>query len=289
MKLRTLVFAMLTVFSGAAIAADPPPQTVPTTPDAWAQSMWDFTRNPNALKDPKQFVPFATAATEPGFYTALGMQMLDPSMWGYMVNSMMNPATFSAWMPLMTDPNVYMKWLTASMDPKFYTALLTQFSDPGKLMRWLMSPVDPKVMSLMLQSINPAMYLKWMMSPLDPQWLRAGVNTMNPGMYLGWLGAGLNPGSYGDLWKGFLTYPASGVTIPAGTAPGTGAYPTPYGAAINPLDPNAWARMFAVPGLTPTAPTAGSAQPYPYNPFDPNVWAQMWQVPAQQMAAPVKK
>ena len=97
MKLRTLTMALALAFSGAALAADAPAPAMPQTPDAWAQMMWDFTRNPNPLKDPKQFVPFATAATEPGFYTALAMQSLDPSMWGYMANSMMNPASFSAY------------------------------------------------------------------------------------------------------------------------------------------------------------------------------------------------
>ncbi|KAF0102556.1 MAG: hypothetical protein FD187_2067 [bacterium] len=281
MKLKILVFATAVAFSGMAVAADPTTPAVPQTPEAWAQSVWDFTRNPNPLKDPKQFVPFATAATEPGFYAALGTQMMDPSMWAYMANSIMNPAAYSAWMPLMTDPNVYMKWLTASMDPNFYTALLAQFSDPGKLMRWLMSPVDPRTMAMFMQTINPAMYLKWMMAPLDPQWLRAGINTMNPGMYLGWLGAGLNPTSYGDLWKGLLTYPVPGAPAPT--------YTSPYGTTFNIFDPNAWTQMFAVPGVTPTlTPPAGgaTAQPYVFNPFDPNVWAKMWQVPGQPAAAP---
>lgn len=246
MNVKYLTLAIVVAFSGTAFAADAPPADMPKTPDAWAQSMWDFTRNPNALKDPKQFVPFVTAATEPGFYTALGMQMLDPSMWGYMANSMMNPAAYGAWVPLMTDPNVYMKWLAATMDPNFYTALLTQFSDPGKLMRWLMAPLDPRFMNLMLQSLNPAMYLKWMMAPLDPQWMRAGINTMNPGMYLGWMGSALNPGSYGDLWKGFLTYPVPTTPMPTATT-------TPYG-VINPFDPNAWSQFWQVPGQQPAAP-----------------------------------
>jgi len=110
-------------------------------------------------------------------------------------------------------------------------------------MRWMMAPVDPRTMALLMQTINPAMYLKWMMAPLDPQWLRAGVNTMNPALYLGWLGAGLNPTSYGDLWKGFLTYP-----VPGTPAPTT----SPYGTTFNIFDPNAWTQMFTVPGMTPT-------------------------------------
>ena len=252
MKPKTLVLALAATFASGVLAAEPPAQAVPQSPEKWAQSLWDFTRNPNALKDPKQFVPFATAATEPAFYTALGMQMLDPSWWGFMANSMMNPATYSAWMPLMTDPNVYMKWLGASLDPNFYTALLTQFSDPGKLMRWIMAPLDPRFMNLMLQTLNPAMYIKWMASPLDPQWLRAGVSTMNPGTYLGWMGAGLNPGSYGDLWKGFMTYPVGGLPAPVSAASGT---PSPYGVPLfNPLDPNAWSQLLQFPLPQPVQP-----------------------------------
>jgi hypothetical protein len=250
MNMKSLSIVVALAFSSGAWAANGVTPSVPMTPDAWAQSLWDFSKNPNALKDPKQFVPFATAATEPGFYTALGTQMLDPTMWGYMVNSMLNPGTYSAWMPLMTDPNIYMKWLGASLDPNFYTALLTQFSDPGKLMRWAMAPLDPKFMNLMLQPVNPATYMKWMMAPLDPQWLRAGVSTMNPSVYLGWLGAMLNPGSYGDLWKGFLSYQAPGMSSPVAS------------------------------GLQLPVPIPG--QPAYFNPFDPNAWTQLGQVPAKK-------
>jgi hypothetical protein len=30
------------------------------------------------------------------------------------------------------------------------------------------------------------------------------ITPINPNAYMGWLGASLNPGSYGELWKGFL-------------------------------------------------------------------------------------
>jgi hypothetical protein len=144
-------------------------------------------------------------------------------------------------------------------------------------MRWAMAPVDPRFLGLMMQSINPAMYMKWMMAPLDPQWMRAGINTMNPAMYLGWMGSALNPSSYGDLWKGFLTYP-----VPTGAAPAPAT--TPYG-TFNVFDPNAWTQMWQVPGAVPAAPpAAGTAQPYLFNPFDPNAWSQMWQVPGQPPA-----
>lgn len=258
MKLNQLSFSLALALATPAIAADAPAATpaVPQTPEAWAAQMWDFTRSPEVLKDPKQFVPFVSSALEPSFYTGLGMQMLDPSMWAYSLNSLMNPATYSAWMPLLTDPNIYMKWLAAGFDPNFYTALLTQFTDPGKMMRWLMAPVDPKVWGLMMQGLNPGMYLKWLMSPLDPRWLQAGVNTINPNVYLGWLGAMMNPGSYGDLWKGFLA-PVT-PTVPGAPAP-TGTT-TPW--------------TLPAYGLPPGT---GSPPPAIFNPFDPNAWTQFWQ------------
>lgn len=242
-KALSLAFVLLWGASGAGFTADAPPAETPKSPEAMAATMWDFTRNPEYLKDPKKFVPWVNAALEPSFYTGLGMQSLDPGMWALMVNSMMNPGAYSAWMPLMTDPNIYMKWLAATMDPNFYTALLTQLSDPGKLMRWAMAPADPKALNLMLQPVNPNMYVKWLTSPLDPRWLQAMITPMNPNAYMGWLGASMNPGSYGELWKGFLN-PAA--TAPAVVAnPWSGAATTGYGTPLfNPLDPNAWSKLW---------------------------------------------
>jgi hypothetical protein len=247
MKAKALTLALMLAFAVSAdvLAQDAKPVDAARTPEAMAATMWDFTRNPEYLKDPKKFVPWLNAALEPGFYTGLGMQMLDPAMWGVMANSMMSPAAYSAWMPLMTDPNVYMKWLTASMDPNFYNAVFGLFSDTGKITRWAMSPADPKTLGLALQSLNPAMYMKWMLAPLDPRWLQAMITPVNPSAYLGWMGATLNPGSYGDLWKGVLT--------PTPTPPAPGVAPattySPNGTSLaNPFDPNVWAKLWQVPG-----------------------------------------
>lgn len=87
MHVKTLTIALVLTFCPPLLAADAAP-AMPQSVEAWAQSMWDFTRNPNPLKDPRQFVPFATAATEPAFYAALGLQALDPAMWATMLNSM---------------------------------------------------------------------------------------------------------------------------------------------------------------------------------------------------------
>jgi len=255
---------------------------IPAGAENWAKMMWDFTRNPDVMKDPKVFLPWMSAATEPAFYTALGMQMLDPTYWGFMANSMMDPRAYSAWMPLMSDPNVYMKWMAASADPNFYTAVLTQFSDPGKMMRWLMAPVDPKVWGLVMQSINPAVYLKWMMAPLDQQWLKAMITPMTPNVYIGWLGAMMNPASYGEAWKAFLTTPTQPIApliYPAPTA-------TPTGTMFNPFDPNSWTQAFTLPGTTSTPTVAPATTPYGFNPFDPNTWAQILQVPYGTPTAP---
>ena len=251
MKIKTLFVAISFAISAPVIAADVQPVEMPKTPEAMAATMWDFTKNPEYLKDPKKFVAWMNAAMEPSFYTAgLGMQSLDPGMWATMANSMMHPSAYSAWMPLMTDPNIYMKWLAATMDPNFYNAVLGQFTDTAKMMRWAMAPADPKTMNLMLQSLNPNVYLKWMMAPLDPRWLQAMITPINPNAYLGWLGTTMNPGSYGDLWKGFLTptIPApSYTTNPAGAV----GYGTP---TFNPLDPNAWSKLWQVPLQPAPAP-----------------------------------
>jgi len=259
MKIKKVSLAVLLSFAVSApvIAADAqPPAAAPQTPEAIAATMWDFTRNPEYLKDPKKFVAWMNAALEPSFYTGLGMQSLDPAMWTMMANSMMHPGAYSAWMPLMTDPNIYMKWLAATMDPNFYNAVLGQFSDPAKLMRWAAAPVDPKVLNLMMQPLNPNVYMKWLMSPLDPRALQAMTTPLNPATYMGWLGATANPASYGDLWKGFLN-----ATIPAPSA-GYPSLTTGYGTTgFNPFDPNALSQMFAIPGFPVPGQAAPTAQP----------------------------
>jgi hypothetical protein len=272
MKLKVLSLAALLSFglSVPVIAADTQTSEMPKTPEAIAATMWDFTRNTEYLKDPKKFVAWMNAALEPSFYTSLIMQSLDPGMWATMANSMMHPGAYSAWTPLITDPNLYMKWLTATTDPNFYNAVLGQFNDPGKLMRWATAPADPKTVNLLLQPLNPNVYVKWLTAPLDPRTLQAMITPVNPNAYMGWLGATLNPASYGDLWKGFLNPP---LPSPTAYAPGTLGYGT-----------------FAIPGLPVLSQPANGTQPYSYNPLDPNAWAKLWQVPGQAAPAgqPVK-
>lgn len=252
MKVKSLIAALLVAAAPAAFA-DAGKQT-PQTPEAWLARMTDMTQNMSAYKDPKVFVPWLNAVTEPGFYTAMGNNMMDPANWLTMMNSMTQPGAYTN-VAAFADPNVYMKWLAAGMDPNFYTAVLTQLSDPGKLMRWAMSPLDPKVMSMVMNSLNPNMYVKWAMSPLDPRSLQLMMAPANPNLYMSWLGASLNPNSYGSMWSGFMnpatfTAPVANWTAPlAGAA---GAAPT-----FNFFDPNAWTQMMQIPGYA--APAAAPA------------------------------
>jgi hypothetical protein len=43
--------------------------------------MTDMTQNMSAYKDPKVFVPWLNAVTEPSFYTTMGNNMMDPGNW----------------------------------------------------------------------------------------------------------------------------------------------------------------------------------------------------------------
>jgi hypothetical protein len=97
---------------------------------------------------------------------------------------------------------------------------------------------------------------------------------------MGWMGASMNPGSYGDMWKGFMnpatyTAPAANWTIPGFTAPAAGSA-APAG-TFNFFDPNAWTQMMQVPGLTAPAAQGGYAFPFP-----------MPTAPVAPAAAPVK-
>jgi hypothetical protein len=228
--------------------------------------MTDMTQNMSAYKDPKVFVPWLNAVTEPGFYTTMGLQMMEPGNWLKFMNSMTNPAAYGN-VAAFADPGIYTKWLAASLDPNFYTAMLTQLSDPGKLMRWAMSPMDPKVLQMVMNSVNPNMYMKWMMSPLDPQAMQMMTAPVNPNLYMGWLGATVNPKSYGPTWGSWLANPA---------------------AAVPSMDMSALTNMFAAPLNYAQPVMAAPAAAIPagvFNPFDPNAWTKMMAVPAAPAAA----
>jgi hypothetical protein len=268
MKVKSLVAALLVVaapvaFANGAAAQTAPAKPVPQTAEEWLKRMTDMTQNLSAYKDPKVFVPWLNAVTEPGFYTQMGMNMMEPGEWLRMMNSMVQPGAYSNVMQLFADPDVYMKWLAASMDPNFYTAVLTTLTDPGKLMRWVMSPVDAKTLQMMLKPLDPNVYVRWAMSPLDPRAMQLMMAPLNPNLYMGWLGASMNPASYGQAWGNWMGYAAQpGAAVPAAAAAPAA---TGYGAAptiANPFDPNVWAQMFTIPGVT--APAAPGAYTFPF-------------------------
>ncbi|HNQ03252.1 MAG TPA: hypothetical protein PKH69_01435 [Thiobacillaceae bacterium] len=262
MKVKVLVASLLVAAAPVAFANDAAPaQPVPQTPEAWLQRMTDFTKNMSAYKDPKVFVPWLNAVTEPGFYTTMGTHMMDPANWLNMMVSMTHPGAYTN-MAQWADPNIYMKWLAASLDPNFYTAVLTQLTDPGKLMRWAMSPLDPKLWNMALNTLNPNMYLKWMMSPLDPRVLQLMTAPINPNLYMGWLGASMNPASYGDMWAGFMNPANYSVptfnlpTVPVGTAATPWTVPALPAGTFNPFDPNSWTKLFPAPAAPAAAPAS---------------------------------
>jgi len=83
----------------------------------------------------------------------------------------------------------------------------------------------------------------------------------------------MNPGSYGDMWKGFMnpaTFSVPNFAMPAMPATPAGAAPS-----MNFFDPNAWTQMFQIPGVTAPAAQGGYAFPFP--------------VPAAPAAAPAAK
>lgn len=236
MKLRAPFFAMALAVS-AAQAADPvpaiaypwlmqpavaePAANLPKTSEEWLTRMTDFTRNSSAYKDPRVFVPWSHAVTEPGFYLAAVKGGMEPGGWLNMMNSMANPDAVKNYMSF-ADPNVYMRWMQAGVDPAFYTAMLTQFSDPGKMMRWAMMPMDPRVWDIMLAAANPNTYIRWPMAGMDTRTWNFMGNVMNPALYTGMAGAMMNPsgsGATANSWLGWRPTNVAGASNPWGADP----------------------------------------------------------------------
>lgn len=193
----------------------------PRTPEEWLTRMTDFTRNASAFKDPRAFVPWTQAITEPGFYIAGAKGAMEPGGWLNMMNSMANPAAVQNYMGF-ADPNMYMRWMQAGMDPAFYTAMLTQFSDPGKMMRWAMMPMDPRMWDMMFATMNPNTYMRWGMAAMDPRTWNFMGNVMNPALYTGMAGAMMNPAGTGatvNSWLGWRPANVVGASSPWGADP----------------------------------------------------------------------
>ncbi|TCJ13450.1 OmpA family protein [Parasulfuritortus cantonensis] len=193
----------------------------PRTPEEWLTRMTDFTQNGSAFKDPRVFVPWSQAVTEPGFYIAGAKGAMEPGGWLNMMNSMATPAAVQNYMAF-ADPNMYMRWMQAGMDPAFYTAMLTQFSDPGKMMRWAMMPMDPRVWDMMFSTMNPNTYMRWGMAAMDPRTWNFMGTVMNPALYTGMAGAMMNPAGTGatpNSWFGWRPATVAGASSPWGADP----------------------------------------------------------------------
>ena len=263
MKLRLLTVAVALAGTAAVQAADAPAQPVPQTPEAWLQRMTDFTQNASAYRDPKVFVPWVNAVSEPGFMVS-GMQgAMDPAGWLNMMNSMAHPNAARNWM-WMADPNVYMRWGQAGMDPAFYTSMLATMTDPGKMMRWVMMPMDPKMWNLMMQTMNPNMYMKWGMAAMDPRAWQFMGNVMNPALYTGYMGAMMDPNNTMGSWFNWkpTNAPTSASNPWGSTTAGTSGF--------NFFDPMAMMGMmggmvpgFSMPGAAPAAVAAPPAAAMP--------------------------
>lgn len=247
MSPRKLTLALV-LGSSLAQAADAPAYATPQTPDAWLERMTDFTKNASAYKDPKVFMPWLNAVTEPSFYVAAGQGMMDPQGWIKMMNSSMQPGVVTNY-GAFADPTLYLKWLNWGVDPNTYVQLMNMFADPGKMMRWAMVPLDPKLWKLMMTPLDPNLYLKWMMAPLSPQAMQTATMPLNPNVYMGWMANMINPSTY---------YPAFNTVVQAGAQDYARAASLPQGNLFDPMSMFG----FTVPQIAPptvTAPAASSA------------------------------
>ena len=285
MQIKTVSFAVwmaCAVSSSIAMAAEAPipaQPLLPQTSEAWLQQMTDFSRNGMAFKDPRTFLAWSNAVTEPGFYPVLVQGMTDPAMSLAMTNSMVSPAAMRN-MASFADPAIAARWMGAAVDPRFYAQMATQFANPGKMMRWVMLPMDPRMLQAAGQMVNPAQAMKWAMVPADPRLWSTAANAVNPAVnpavYAGMAGAAMNPQSYGQTW-GAVAQPmrapvaVSMPMMPAGTLPQSqpqanvrtavaAVAPAPLAAVVTPpVAPAKSSAPTASPSPAPLAPLVQSA------------------------------
>lgn len=230
MKLSMISSALAMFWASAALAAEVPAHTVPKNAEEWLARMTNFTQNASAYRDPRLFMPWFNAMTEPDMMVSGMKGAMSPGGWLNMANSAANPDAVRNWLWVM-DPATYMKWMQAGMDPNFYTAMLTTISDPGKMMRWAMTPMDPKLWNVMLSTLNPNTYVNWGMAGMDPRTWNLMGNMANPALYTGMMGAVVGPNTLGTAMNPWLSWRPS---TPVGASnPWVGD----QGANFNLLDP----------------------------------------------------
>lgn len=249
MHRRPLALALATalVALSAPTLAQQPAKPVPQTPEAWLQRMTDFTQNAS-VRDPKVFVPWVNAVSEPGFFLSMGTGMIDPASWLNMMNSMATPDAVRNWVGL-TDPRVLAQWSQAGADPAFYTNLLGNMTDPGKVMRWAMLPTDPKLWKLPVQMVNPNTYIRWGMAGMDPRTWNLIGNVMNPALYTGMMGAVVDP-------RGQLANPWLSWRPPAPVVGASNPWGGEYSSSFNMFDPALLSNLTTfLPSLLPGMPS----------------------------------
>ena len=214
--------------NGTAPAAAP--TAVPGTPEAWVAKMTDPTQNASAFKDPKAFVPWMIAVTDPATAMAMSNAMMNPRPEVNRGAGEKTPATMDNDMEFLVAA-VSMKWMGAAMDPNFYTAAMSPFMNPNVYMKWMMAPMDPRAMQMGMQMMNPGLYTNWMMAPMSPQAMNAMMAPMNPALYSNWMNTAVNPATYGTM--GAFVNPATYSNATQGfnpfvfMVPMTGAVPAP--------------------------------------------------------------
>ncbi len=247
MQIKSISVALWMAYAGSAsvaIGADAPAPAqppLPQTSEAWVQNMTDFSRNGIAFKDPRAFLAWSNAVTEPGFYPVLVQGMTNPTMPLNMLNSSVSPAAMRN-VASFADPAIAARWMGAAIDPRFYTQMATQFVDPAKMMRWVMMPMDPRVAQVAGQMMNPAQAMQWAMVPTDPRLMNAAGNMINPALYTGMAGVAMNPQSY-PMWGAVaqplrmpvaMAAPAS--ALPKAVASAVAAVPVALVAAVSSAD-----------------------------------------------------
>lgn len=161
MKFPTFLVLTSLLLSPALHAAEPVDEALPVTAEQWAARMLDFTRNADALTDPRLFVPYANAMMEPAYWFQMASQMMNPQGAARMMASLADPRAMQNFMQFAR-PEVYTGWMRAMLDPAFSAALMEQALAPDRVGRWMTLPADPAWPALMGQAHNPAWPMQWM-------------------------------------------------------------------------------------------------------------------------------
>lgn len=154
-------FLALALLASPAFASEPVAEALPHTAGQWAARMMDFTRNLDAFADPRLFMPYANAMTEPAYWFSMAQQMMQPEGAARMMASFLSPGAVQNFMRF-AQPQVVADWMQAMMDPAFSSALMAQSFTPEKMARWMSVPADPAWGALGAQAMNPVWPMQWM-------------------------------------------------------------------------------------------------------------------------------